>query len=110
MATGTIDTIIHVVSVALIAVIGLLAYRSGITQNQGTAQDNTIRALQGEINVLKDRIAEIEKENHSHTQTINLIKKALGQRGLIVTIDGGLVTIIDNNKGSSQSARIQEGV
>ena len=108
MATSTIDTLIHLASVAIIAIIGLLAYRSGISKTQASAQDNTIRALQGEINVLKDRITEIEKENHRHTQTIDLIKKALGQRGLIVTIDGDLVTIIDSKAGSTSSARIQE--
>ena len=107
MAPSTIDAIIHLVSVAIIAVIGLLAYRSGISRTQATSQDNTIRALQGEINVLKDRISEVEKENHRHTQTIGLIKSALSQRGMIITIDGDLVTISDT-KGSSQSARIQE--
>ena len=108
MAPSTIDAIIHLISVAIIAVIGLLAYRSGISRTQATSQDNTIRALQGEINVLKDRISEVERENHRHTQTIELIKKALGQRGLIVTIDGDLVTIIDSKAGSTSSARIQE--
>jgi len=103
----TADTIIHLVSVAIIAVIGLLAYRSGISKNQATSQDNTIRALQAQINTLKDRITEVEKENHKHTQTISLIKSALSQRGMIITIDGDLVTISDT-KGSSQSARIQE--
>lgn len=108
MAPSTIDAIIHLISVAIIGMIGIVAYRSGISKSQASAQDNTIRALQAQINALKDRITEIERENHKHTQTIDLIKKALGQRGLIVTIDGDLVTIIDSKAGSSSSAHIQE--
>lgn len=108
MQQSTIDAIIHIISVVLIAIIGLLAYRSGISRSEASSQDNTIRALQAQINSLKDRLTEVEKENHRHTQTIDLIKKALGQRGLIVTIDGDLVTIIDSKAGSTSSARIQE--
>lgn len=39
---------------------------------------------------------------------MNLIKSAMSKRGLVVTIDGDLVTIQDKH-GGSQSARIQEG-
>lgn len=66
-SSTTIDTIIHLVSVVLIGIIGIFAYRSGISKSQASAQDNTIRALQGEINVLKDRITEVERENQRHT-------------------------------------------
>lgn len=86
---------------------GYIAIKSGKQQQSGTLQSQAIEALQAELESLQRRIEVLEKENTRLTQTIGLIKTALGQRGVIISVTGDLVTITDN-RGSSQSARIQE--
>ena len=86
---------------------GYIAIKSGKQQQSGTLQSQAIEALQAELESLQRRIEVLEKENTRLTQTIGLIKTALGQRGVIISINGDLVTVSDS-RGSSQSARIQE--
>jgi cell division protein FtsB len=87
---------------------GYAALRSGKSQQAGAIQGQVIEALKAELEAVQHRIEALEKENARLTQTIGLIKSALSRRGMIVTIDGNLVTISDR-RGNSQSGRIQEG-
>jgi cell division protein FtsB len=87
---------------------GYAALRSGKGQQVGTIQGQVIEALKAELEAVQHRVEALEKENARLTQTIGLIKSALSRRGMVVTIDGNLVTISDR-QGSSQSGRIQEG-
>lgn len=58
-------------------------------------QDQTIKALQDQIDALKDKVDSLDKENVQQRVIIETIQEALKQRGIIVTIDGDLVTISD---------------
>ncbi len=85
---------------------GYLAMRSGKRRQAGEIQSQVIEALQAELEALQRRVDSLERENTRLTQIMSLIKQALRQRGLAISIDGDLVTISDH--GSSQSARIRE--
>ena len=66
-----------------------------------------INALESEINALKDRLGELEKENARLTHVIATIRSALKRRGLIVSVDGELVSIRDRAGKLTQTTRIQ---
>lgn len=102
-ATGILNTVLML----CVIIGGYIAIKSSKNQQASTIQSQVIDALKAELDTLQHRIEALEKENARLTQTIDLIRLALKQRGILVTIDGGLVTISDN-KGNSQSARIQE--
>lgn len=102
-AAGILNTLLTL----CLIVGGYIAIKSGKQQQSGTLQSQAIEALQAELESLQRRIEVLEKENTRLTQTIGLIKSALSQRGMIISISGDLVTISDS-RGSSQSARIQE--
>jgi cell division protein FtsB len=102
-AAGILNTVV----ILLVLAGGYIALRSGKHQKTGEIQGQVIEALKAELETLQRRMDRLEKENTRLTQTIGLIKSALSHRGMIITIDGDLVTISDN-KGSIQSARIQE--
>ncbi len=79
---------------------GFLAFRSGRAANLTNIQQQTITALQMQINSLKDKIGELEKENILQRDTMDKITSALKQKGLIVTIDGDMVVI--SSKGGAE--------
>ncbi|BCL83167.1 hypothetical protein ccbrp13_56320 [Ktedonobacteria bacterium brp13] len=60
--------------------------------------------LQSQIDSLRDGVDDLKKENLSLRQIIETIKDALKAKGMIITIDGDLVTITDL-KGSASSIR-----
>lgn len=92
----------------MILVGGYIAIRSGKHARAGEIQGQVIDALKAEIETLQYRMDRLEKENARLTQIMSLIKSALGKRGLVVTIEGDLVTIDDGRGNSSQAGRIQE--
>jgi ABC-type phosphate transport system auxiliary subunit len=102
-AAGILNTLLMLCMI----VGGYIALKSGRQQQAGTIQSQAIDALQAELASLQRRIEVLEKENSRLKQTIDLIKSALSQRGVLISINGDLVTISDS-RGSSQSARIQE--
>lgn len=86
---------------------GYMAIRSGKHRASGEIQAQAIDALKAELDVLQRRLEQLEKENTRLNQIMSLIKSAMSKRGLVVTIDGDLVTIQDGH-GGSQVGRIQE--
>jgi cell division protein FtsB len=92
---------------ALISLGGVLAFRYSIAKTSSEIQERVIHALQSEIQTLRDRITAIEKENTRLLQIVGIIKAALKKRGVIVTIDGDLVSIHDEKSGdTTQTSRI----
>ncbi len=102
----SVTSILNILFLIAAMVGGYIALRSGKHRAAGEIQSQVIEALQAELEALQSRLETLERENERLTQTVGLIKAALRRRGLIISIDGDLVTISDN--GSSQSARIQE--
>ncbi len=91
----------------LVLVGGYIALRSGKTRTSGQLQSQAIEALQAEVTSLNRRMQDLEKENTHLQHLLSLIKTALGKRGLLISIDGDLLTISDGHHKCSYSA-IQE--
>jgi hypothetical protein len=89
---------------------GVLAFRYSIAKTSSEIQERVISALQSEIQTLRDRIAAIEKENTRLLQIVGIIKAALKKRGIVVTIDGDLVSIHDEKSGDTTQATRITGV
>ena len=87
---------------------GIMAYRNGKARTANEVQDRVINAMQHELDLQAKRIDEIVKENTRLEHVILLIKKALMQRGLSVTIDGELVTLHGSDGSMTQATRIVE--
>ncbi len=84
---------------------GFIAYKSAVNRTVSEIQEHVINALQQEISVLNDKIAALERENNRLDQIILTMCEALKKRGMIISIDGNLVTISDGR--NTHSARIQ---
>lgn len=91
-----------------LAVGGFAAFRHGFTRTANEVQERVINALESEINALKDRLGELEKENARLTHVIATIRTAMRRRGLLVSVDGELVSIRDRAGKLTQATRIQD--
>ena len=85
---------------------GIWAWRNGFTRTANEIQERVISALNQEIVVLRGRLEDLEKENRKLDQVILTICQALKHRGLVISIEGSLVTVTDGR--NSQSTHIQE--
>lgn len=106
---NTILSILNLVLCLGLALGGFAAFRHGFTRTANEVQERVIHALESEINALKDRLSELEKENVRLTHLIATMRHAMKRRGLFVTIDGDLVSIRDRAGKLTQAARIQGG-
>ena len=100
-------SILNLVFCVGLAVGGLAAFRHGFTRTANEVQERVINALESEINALKDRLGELEKENARLTHVIATIRTALRRRGLFVSVDGELVSIRDRMGKLTQATRIR---
>lgn len=82
---------------------GFFGFRNARRATLVTLQRETIEALQQQIDALKDKQADLEKENAHLHYLIETIQAALTQSGSVVTITGDLVTIRDANGNVSKS-------
>lgn len=107
-----LSTFAGLVSVVLLLAVSVAAgkymARSNINSQASEAQKNTIDAMNVEISILRTRIddikinnTEIQKENARLQLTMNTISTALRSMNLIVTIEGEMVIIRDNNNNST---------
>jgi hypothetical protein len=85
---------------------GFYAFKNGLARTANEVQERVINALHEEISMLRARLDDLEKENKRLDLLITTLCQALKRRGLIVTIEGNVVTVTDGR--SSQVARIQE--
>lgn len=84
---------------------GFLAFKSGISRTANEVQERVINALQQEINVLHTRLSDLESENKRLDQVLFTLCEALKKRGLVVSIEGNIVTVSDGHE--TQSVRIR---
>lgn len=85
---------------------GIFAFRNGFSRTANEVQERVINALNCELDALRQRINDLERENSRFQQIISTICEALKKRGLAVSIDGNLVSISDGK--DTHSMRIQE--
>jgi hypothetical protein len=80
---------------------GFLSFRNGRQTQLTKFQEATNTALKQRIEALEGKINDFEKENAIQRHIISTITSALKQRGMIVTIDGDMVSIENVRTGSS---------
>lgn len=104
MIFGTPDTFPYLINILLVICVtvgGFFAFRNGKQTQLAKFQSDTITALKERISTLEGKITDVEKENVIQRHVLETITSALKQRGLIITVDGDLVTITDQKTGTS---------
>lgn len=89
--------------ILLFATIGGIAYyafRQGFSKESGAAQTVLIASLQAEMQLLRTRNSDQEKRITELEIRQETLIEALGKKGIKVTMDGTMVTIVDR-QGSS---------
>lgn len=102
-----ITTYLNLVIAVAIVLGGAVAFRFSLNRTANEIQERVINALKSEIQTLQDRIVALEKDNTRLSQTIAIIRTALKQRGMSVTIDGDLISISDAQGNSTHASRMQ---
>ena len=83
-----------------------LAFRNGIAKTSIEAQKRAIDALQIELQILKDRVERLEKENEKLLLRGHTIRAALAKRGIQIIVDDDLITITDDKGGMVQTVPV----
>lgn len=86
---------------------GLLAYRSGLARTANEIQERVIHALELELTGMRGKLQDMQDENTRLSLLIDTICAALRGRGMVISIDGDMVSIRDQ-QGMSTTTRIQE--
>ena len=84
---------------------GIYMVKSGLGDRTDKAQTSALAAMKTELDLIRGRIADAEKENTRLTTIVDTIIAALEQKGLVVTIHGKMVFIQDT-KGLSTTINI----
>ncbi len=104
---STILTYLNIIVAVALVLGGFIAFRYGMNRTANEIQERVIHALQSEMQLLQERIIALEKDNTRLTDTIALIRSALKQHGLSVTIEGDVISIHDTHGHSTHVSRIQ---
>lgn len=91
---------------SIAAIVAFFAVKNGVMRSTNQAQGSAISAMRSEIETLRERIEDAEKENSRLEQIIDTICVALKKRGLIITVQGEMINIEDK-RGGSTTARIR---
>ena len=103
----TILTYLNIIVAVALVLGGAIAFRYGMNRTANEIQERVIHALQSELQLLQDRVVALEKDNTRLTDIIALIRSALKQHGLSVTIEGDVISIHDSQGNSTHVSRIQ---
>lgn len=87
--------LLNVVLTAALVIGSFFAFRNGRYTQLAKFEKETNDALQRRIDVLEGKITDLEKQNAVHQHLIDTISSALKQKGIMITIDGDMVTILD---------------
>lgn len=96
-----INTALYIVT----AIGGVYAFVRAKKSETIRIQNDTIQAMQQQIEVIKAKLDDMEKENSRLKQIIETIQFALRAKGIHITIDGDMVEISEQKKRSSISTR-----
>jgi len=100
VTTGTLIVIAAIGSFYII--------RSGVRKTTSEAQQDAIVALQAQVSALRNNVEDLTKENARLEQVAQTICSALKTRGMIITVQGELITIEDVKTGRTTATRIHE--
>ena len=89
---------------SLIAVF-LMSFKNGKKERVESSQQRTIEAQNTQIELLRNRLVDVEKENARVHLLLDTVISALAQDGKIITIDGNMVTIKDDEDNKIKPRR-----
>jgi regulator of replication initiation timing len=112
----SLNSFAGLISIVLLLVVAIVSGRSmsksNVNHDTIEAQEKTINAMKEEMGILRGKIddvktenADIKKENTRLQLIMETISAALKGMGLIITIEGDMVRILNN--GSSITKKIQ---
>ena len=84
---------------------GFFAFKQGLKKKSFEALQETISILQSQVEAIRSSLEVVEKRNRHLEYVIETVQEALKKRGMIISIDGDLVTITDTTRGSATSIR-----
>jgi|SRR5579859_3288086 len=102
------STLLNALNVAIIlfgSIGGLYAFSRSRKNETVTIQSETITALSQQIQAVKNKQDDLEKENARLRQVIDTIQSALRQKGILITIDGDMVIIEQKERKTSAIKR-----
>lgn len=82
--------------------------KSKVNEEANNAQQRLMDIMKDEVESLRRKVDDTAKDNTRLRHTIETIVSALKKRGLVVTVEGEMVNIVDG-KGST-TVRIQEEI
>lgn len=98
----SINGIINTFLLLCVMVGGFFAFRYGQKKSNVEGMKETILVLSGQVAAIKESLAMVERENEHHKIIFETILSAMRQKGIIITVEGEMVTIDDGrNKTSS---------
>ena len=100
----TLSVLSLVLTVCMI-VGGFFAFRNGRQTQLAKFQKDTNDALEQRIKAMEGKNSDLEKEVIIQRHLIETITQALEQRGLIITINGDMITIEDKTTGHRSNHR-----
>jgi cell division protein FtsB len=91
---------------AIGGLIGAIAtYRSTISKENRESQASTISAMHEEIDMLRERLIDLENENEHLNDVVDAICRALKVRGMEITIESNSIFMSDGRKSHRESLR-----
>lgn len=102
-----ISALAGVLGFGIAAVVAFFAVRGGLMKHANDAQGSAIDAMQAEIQTLRVRVEDTEKENVRLQQIIQTICTALEKKGFVISIQGEMINIEDKRGNRSSTTRIR---
>src|SRR5690348_17191958 len=81
------------------AFVAYFVVKNGVMKSTSEAQNSTMDAMGKEIQILRERVDDAEKENIRLELTIQTICAALEKKNFFITIQGEMVNIEDRRSG-----------
>lgn len=94
-----ISALAGVLGFGLAAFVAFFVVKNGVMKSTSEAQSSTIDAMRSEIQTLRERVEDTEKENIRLELTIQTICAALEKKNFVITIQGEMVNIEDRRSG-----------
>jgi|SRR5205807_3262496 len=101
MDLQTLSTLSGLIMTGLVLLVfivgGIFMIKSGLGDRADKAQTSALTAMKTELDILRNRVTDAEKENTRLQHIVDTIHAALEARGMIVTIQGKMVYIKDGS-------------
>lgn len=87
---------------------GIMAYRHGFAKTASEIYERVVIMYEAELKEIRTQLEEVKTENVRLHSIYNIIVTALGKRGIVISVSGELVHIVDQAAGYAHIGRIVE--